>query len=53
MIIAALKLTNRFLKSQQRHAGEDVENLSDKCLQDIGFKLDRSRLGSVKPFWMA
>ena len=53
MITAALKLTNKLLRSQQRHVGEDVQNLSDKCLQDIGFKLDRSRLEAVKPFWMA
>lgn len=53
MMTAALKFTSRFAEAWRRRTGEDVRDLSDKCLRDIGFTVHRPRLDSVKPFWMA
>jgi hypothetical protein len=48
----ALKFSNlKFLSRQPGYA--DLEVLSDKCLEDIGFRLDRRDLSLVKPFWLA
>ena len=41
----------KFLSCQRNYA--DLEVVSDKCLQDIGFRLARRDLNSVKPFWLA
>ena len=41
----------KFLSRQRNYA--DLEVVSDKCLQDIGFRLARRDLNSVKPFWLA
>ena len=40
-----------FLSRQRGYA--DLEVQSDKCLKDIGFRLARRDLSSVKPFWLA
>lgn len=37
----------------RRSAGPDFNTLSDRALKDIGFRLDRRDLNSVKPFWLA
>jgi len=48
----ALKFSKlNFLSRQRSYA--DLEVLSDKCLEDIGFRLARRDLSSVKPFWLA
>jgi hypothetical protein len=31
----------------------DLTTLSDRSLKDIGFRLERRDLSSVKPFWLA
>jgi hypothetical protein len=31
----------------------DLNTLSDRSLKDIGFRLERRDLSSVKPFWLA
>jgi hypothetical protein len=51
MTTIMLKLTRLNLLSG--FAGTNLESLSDRSLQDIGFKLDRRNLDAVKPFWMA
>lgn len=42
-----------FLARQRAFESAALSALSDRCLKDIGFKLDRRDLSSVKPFWMA
>lgn len=42
-----------FLSRRDSYAGADLEALSDKCLEDIGFRLARRDLSSIKPFWLA
>lgn len=42
-----------FLARQRAFDEADLHRLSDQCLRDIGFKLERRDLNSVKPFWMA
>jgi hypothetical protein len=42
-----------FLSRRDNYAGADLEALSDKCLEDIGFRLARRDLSSIKPFWLA
>ncbi len=42
-----------FLARHRAFDDADVNSLSDRCLKDIGFKLERRDLSSVKPFWMA
>ena len=55
MTAIALRLSNSkfFGWQQRRYAGADLKSLSDKTLEDIGFKLARRDLSTVKPFWMA
>jgi uncharacterized protein YjiS (DUF1127 family) len=42
-----------FLTRLRAFDDADLSSLSDRCLRDIGFKLDRRDLNAVKPFWMA
>jgi hypothetical protein len=42
-----------FLGRLRGPSGGDLEALSDRALKDIGFRLDRRDLSSVKPFWQA
>jgi uncharacterized protein YjiS (DUF1127 family) len=49
IVLKFLKLN--FLSRQRGYA--DLEVQSDKCLKDIGFRLARRDLSSVKPFWLA
>jgi uncharacterized protein YjiS (DUF1127 family) len=52
MTMIALKFSKlKFLSRERGYA--DLEVLSDKCLEDIGFRLARRDLSSVKPFWLA
>jgi uncharacterized protein YjiS (DUF1127 family) len=54
MTMIQLKLTNtKFLGGRHRYTRADLKSLSDKALEDIGFKLDRRDLSAVKPFWVA
>jgi hypothetical protein len=54
MTMIPLKLTNmKFLGGRHRYTGADLKSLSDKTLEDIGFKLDRRDLSAVRPFWTA
>jgi len=54
MTTIARKFTSlHFLPRQRGVDGADLNALSDRCLRDIGFKLERRDLSSVKPFWMA
>jgi len=54
MTTIARKLTSLSFLARQRGLDDaDLNALSDRCLRDIGFKLDRRDLSSVKPFWMA
>ncbi len=54
MTTIALKLTNsKFFGWQHRNTGADLKSLSDKALEDIGFRLDRRDLNAIKPFWIA
>ncbi len=54
MTTIARKLTSLNFLARQRSLDEvDLTTLSDRCLKDIGFKLERRDLTSVKPFWMA
>ena len=55
MTAIPLKFTNvKFFRWQQhRYAGADLKSLSDKALEDIGFRLDRRDLNAIKPFWVA
>jgi uncharacterized protein YjiS (DUF1127 family) len=54
MTTIARKLTGFSFLARQRTVGEaDLNALSDRCLKDIGFRLDRRDLSSVKPFWLA
>ncbi len=41
------------LRRRQGHVPADLEVLSDECLKDIGFRVARRDLSSVKPFWLA
>jgi uncharacterized protein YjiS (DUF1127 family) len=52
-IIARKFSTLNFLRRRRRYTGADLDVLSDKCLKDIGFRLERRDLNSVKPFWLA
>jgi hypothetical protein len=54
MTTIALKLTNlKFFGWQHPYPGPELKSLSDKALEDIGFRLDRRDLNAVKPFWVA
>ena len=55
MTAIALKFSNgKFFGWQQRgYAGADLKSVSDRTLEDIGFRLDRRDLNAVKPFWLA
>ncbi|HEX3937554.1 MAG TPA: hypothetical protein VHX43_08610 [Xanthobacteraceae bacterium] len=54
MTTIARKLTSlSFLPRQRGLDDVDLNALSDRCLKDVGFKLERRDLTSVKPFWMA
>jgi len=53
MTTIALKLTTKLSGWHHRKAGDDLKNLSDKALEDIGCKLAQRDLDTVKPFWMA
>jgi hypothetical protein len=53
MTTIARKLTGFSFLARQRVADADISALSDRCLRDIGFRLERRDLNSVKPFWMA
>ncbi|MFZ0608579.1 MAG: hypothetical protein WBD53_16195 [Xanthobacteraceae bacterium] len=54
MTIIARTLTSlNFLARQRGLDDADLNTLSDRCLKDIGFTLERRNLSSVKPFWMA
>ncbi len=54
MTTIARRWTGFNFLSQQRGATEaDLNALSDRSLKDIGFKLQRRDLNSVKPFWLA
>ena len=46
-----LSMLNFFIR--RRSAGPDFNTLSDRALKDIGLRLDRRDLNSVKPFWLA
>ena len=46
-------LTLKILVSRSSYTGSDFNTLSDRALKDIGFRLDRRDLNSVKPFWLA
>ena len=41
-----------FLRWARRRASAEVENLSDRTLEDIGLEPPRRDLNAVKPFWM-
>ncbi|MGC2124380.1 MAG: DUF1127 domain-containing protein [Xanthobacteraceae bacterium] len=44
----------KFLRWAPRRTSAELENLSDRTLDDIGLELPRRRnLDAVKPFWMA
>ncbi len=48
------KLPTLNLMSRPRgYSGVNLEALSDRALKDIGFRLDRRDLNSVRPFWLA
>ena len=54
MTTIARKLTGfSFLARQRAFDDADLHSLSDRCLKDIGFKLERRDLTTVKPFWLA
>jgi len=54
MTTIARKLTSLHFLPRQRGCDDvDLKALSDRCLKDIGFRLERRDLSSVKPFWMA
>ena len=54
MAMIARKLSKlNFLGSLYCQVRGDLEALSDRALKDIGFRLDRRDLRSVKPFWQA
>jgi hypothetical protein len=54
MTMIARKLSKlNFLGGLCGQAGADLEALSDRALKDIGFRLERRDLSSVKPFWQA
>ena len=54
MTTIARKFTGfSFLNRQRGVVDADLNALSDRCLKDIGFKLDRRDISAVKPFWMA
>ncbi|MGA7790453.1 MAG: hypothetical protein WCA56_20075 [Xanthobacteraceae bacterium] len=55
MTATPLKFSNAkcFGWQQRRYTGADLKTLSDKALEDIGFRLDRRDLNAVKPFWLA
>lgn len=50
-ITQKLSMLNFF--GSRRSARPDFNTLSDRALKDIGFRLDRRDLNSVKPFWLA
>ncbi len=52
MIVRKL-LSLNFRGSRGSYAGADLEALSDKCLEDIGFRLARRDLSAIMPFWQA
>lgn len=41
------------LLGHHRGTEADLNTLSDRSLKDIGFRLERRDLSSVKPFWLA
>lgn len=54
MTTIARKLTElSFLGRRRATIDADLSSLSDRCLKDIGFTLDRRDLSAVKPFWLA
>lgn len=52
-MIARKLLSLNFRSRRGSYAGADLEVLSDKCLEDIGFRLARRDLSAIKPFWLA
>jgi uncharacterized protein YjiS (DUF1127 family) len=54
MTAIPFKFTNvKFFGWHQRKFGTELKDLSDKALEDIGFRLARRDLNAVKPFWPA
>jgi hypothetical protein len=54
MTMIAQKLSKlNFLGRPRGPTGGDLEALGDRALKDIGFRLDKRDLSSVKPFWQA
>jgi len=54
MTTIARKFTSlNFLARQHGLEEADLGALSDRCLKDIGIRLERRDLSAVKPFWMA
>jgi uncharacterized protein YjiS (DUF1127 family) len=54
MTMIAQKLSKvNFLSGLYGQVRGDLESLSDRALKDIGFRLDRRDLSSVKPFWQS
>jgi uncharacterized protein YjiS (DUF1127 family) len=47
------KLSALNLVCRRSYTSFDFNALSDRALKDIGFRLDRQDLNSVKPFWQA
>lgn len=46
-------ISRTLLRWARRSAGSELENLSDRNLEDIGLSPPRRRdLDAVKPFWM-
>jgi uncharacterized protein YjiS (DUF1127 family) len=45
-------ISESFLRWAHRQASDEIENLSDETLEDIGLELPRRDLDAVKPFWM-
>lgn len=54
MTTIMIKFTRlNFLSGRRGHDAPELESLSDRALKDIGFRLARRDLSSVKPFWLA
>jgi uncharacterized protein YjiS (DUF1127 family) len=60
MTIFPLDIVSRFpeffticlARWKRTSAGDELRDLSDKNLEDIGFKRSRQDFDAVKPFWM-
>jgi hypothetical protein len=45
-------VTADLLRGKRHYDGAELENLSDRSLEDIGLEVRKRDFGTLKPFWI-